>query len=124
MSPIYVIADTSSILFAMAQRKNLFALISEEIPGAKILISRGVIAELDKLSKSKRKNSRDARASLLALASASLEIAEDSSYVDEWIASEFEKRKCIVITNDAILRRRLRRYGARTLSVSVGGRLR
>ncbi len=124
MSHIYVIADTSSILYAMSQRKDLFAIIAEELPGATILVSRGVITELEKLSKSKRKNSRDAKASLQALASASPEIAEDYSYVDEWIASESAKRECMVITNDAALKRRLRRSGARTLSVAFGGRLR
>ncbi len=118
-----IIVDTSSILFGFSNHVDVFEKIEWEFPECVALISKGVITELEKSSKS-RKQAAYAKAALLAVERHKLEISRSTGYVDDWIASESAKRRCLVCTNDIGLKARLKRTGIGTVSLSMNGRLR
>ncbi len=119
-----IIIDTSSILFAMSQKKEIFEMVRESYPEYEPVISRGVVKELQKLAATRKKNAKDAAAALAALGNRHITTLPNSSYVDEWIISESSKNGSAVCSNDAELRRRLRLLGIKVVAVVVGGRFR
>ncbi len=119
-----VIVDTSSILFALHNRKDVFSAIRYEMPRASLLVSRGVFSELMHLKKGHGSTGRNARIALSLLKSASVKITLDSSDVDSWIFREAVRRRCMVCTNDTALKARLRRRGIKTFRITKEGRLR
>ena len=119
-----IILDTSSILFAMSQKKDIFEAISEEYPGREIVLSTGIFSELRKLASTKKKNARDASAALVLLKHKRFATEDDDSYVDDWILRESGRTGTVVCTNDTALRGKLRGKGVKTISMSIGGRLR
>lgn len=119
-----IILDTSSILFSMAKRKDILAMIHEKLPSYEILISKGVIKELERLASTSKRNSRDARAALQLLQSAEVGISSDNGYVDKWIIREAAAKGLPVCTNDSLLRKALVSKGISVITVGKDGRLR
>ncbi len=118
-----IIVDTSSILFGFSNHIDVFEKIGEMFPSCEIIISRGIVGELEGLGKARRQGAY-AKVALAAIESHKLEISKSSVYVDEWIASESARRRCLVCTNDVGLKARLRKAGVSVVSLSRSGRLR
>ncbi len=119
-----VILDTSSILFALALKRDAFEIIRGECHGCEIILSRGVIEELRRLAATKRKNAKDARVALLVLRNKRFTMKEDYSNVDSWILEEAALTGAVVCTNDTALRKELRARESKAVSISRAGRLR
>ena len=116
-----VIIDTSAILFAMENRKDIFASVEEAMPEAQILISNGIVEELEMISASGNENKKAAKAALALLAKHSIKALKNHDYVDDWIVRESKLRNCTVCTNDMELKKRLKAEKIRVLSVSWNG---
>ena len=119
-----LIVDTSAIVFAAENSVDVFASILDQLPGYDILISKGVVNELERLSGSKTRKGRAAKLGLRILRAHTVTVLKDESYVDSWIGKESARRKCDVCTNDRALKERLRRLKVRVVSVSPKGILR
>jgi rRNA-processing protein FCF1 len=120
----YIILDTSSIVFAVSNKKEILTSANDAFIGYSILISRGILRELHELAKGRGKYSGSANAALKILEKASIEISPEVGYVDDWIVAEWEKRKCVICTNDVDLKKRLRSEGATVVSVTRAGTFR
>ncbi len=120
----YLILDTSSIVFAVSNKKDILASANDAFIGYSILISRGVLRELKDLANGKSKYAGSANAALKMLEKASLELSPEIGHVDDWIVKESAKRRCAVCTNDAGLKKRLRETGAEVVSVTRAGTFR
>ena len=119
-----IIVDTSAIIFAIENRKDIFASIEEYMPGSQILISNGIMEELEMISASRNENRKAAKAALALLAKHNIKALKDHTYVDDWIVRESRMRKCAVCTNDAELRKKLKAEKIKVVSVSWNGILR
>ena len=121
----YIILDTSSILFAAANRKDAFKAIEERFPNCKIMISKGVIRELRGISSNAGRKGSSARLSLEMLGYKKVNVDNVSGNVDSWI---FRKASSpgvrAVVTNDDQLARKLRGGGTAVFKVSRDGFLR
>ncbi len=117
-----IIVDTSSILFGFYHHIDIFDKILDEMLGYKIIISKGVIRELEKLANS-RKQKPYAEVALSSVQRHKIEILENDSNVDSWIMEESAKNGCVVCTNDMDLKRRLKSKGVSVVSLSLSGRL-
>ncbi len=119
-----IIVDTSAIVFAMENRKDIFDSIEERMPGARILISNGIVEELEMIAASGNENRKSAKMALALLVKHNIDALKDHSYVDDWIVKESVKRSCVVCTNDIELKSRLKNAKIEVLSVSAMGILR
>lgn len=119
-----LILDTSSIVFAAGNGTDVFAAIEEQMPGSAILLSKGVVRELNRISASKSRSGKAAALALQMLRQHKIHVLDDNSYVDSWIVREGSARKCAVCTNDKELKKKLRGAGVRVVSVSAKGILR
>ena len=99
----YVIVDTSSILFGFSNRRSVFEAVSAEL-GGRCLVSKGIINELDTISKSKGTRGADARAALRELSLKKIKTEANSKYPDSWIRERAaEADVAAVVTNDTKL---------------------
>ena len=114
-----IIVDTSSILFALSKRIDIFERIDEQL-GSKPVISKGIINELTELSKDKKAVSRNAAVALKLISSHSLIIDDNEDYPDNWILKD-AKKFGKVCTNDTKLRQALRAMSIQACSISVKG---
>ncbi len=119
-----IIVDTSSIVFAAGNGIDVFAAILEQMPGTAIMVSRGVINELERLAGPGSKKGKAARLGLRILRAHRVDVLRDDGYVDSWIERESAGRKCWVCTNDRALKGKLKGLGVRVASVSPKGILR
>lgn len=120
----FVIIDTSSILFGFSNRTNIFTKLSDEMPDAKQLISRKILAELQKIGASRKKEARYARTALELMRNYDITVVKSSIYADRWMEKEAIAKNATVITNDTALRRRLKRLGIVALALSKNGSFR
>lgn len=120
----YVIVDTSSIIFGLSNKVDVFAAIKEKNPLSEPLISMGVLDELNRIRDSKGKFSKFAAAGIYLIAQHEPDIANVRANVDDWIVEEARKLGCDVCTNDVALKKRLKALGVRAFSVSRSGSLR
>ena len=119
-----VIIDTSSILFGISKKVDVFRKIDYLFPGARIILPSGVVRELRGLKLSKGKNSRHAAYALTIIEGKGIRATESWGKVDDWITNNAQPNRQVVCTNDIGLKRRLRAKGVRVVSLSVGGSLR
>ncbi len=117
-----VIIDTSSILFGLSNRKDVFQAIRYELPGARLLVSRGTIREIRHAKAAAARRSSSAALSLIRVHRVA--IANDASHVDSWILHTAHKYGCAVCTNDTGLKAKLRKRGITVFSISRAGTLR
>ncbi|MDE1767813.1 MAG: hypothetical protein KGH67_02275 [Candidatus Micrarchaeota archaeon] len=117
-----IILDTSSILFALSNKIDLFKKVEEQLSYEPV-VSAGVIKELSKMAESRQKNSKYASVALLLIKRYNVKVENNDDYVDRWILSS-AKAFQNVCTNDIKLKRQLSSQGVNTYSISRGGSLR
>ena len=117
-----VIVDSSSILFALSNKVDLFEKIAGRFPDLRACVPSGVVRELGEIANGRRRESTHARIGLEIIGKSGIEIIRSSGYVDDWIVKNSRKTD-IVCTNDTELRRRLKARGIIATSISRGGRL-
>ncbi len=114
--------DTSSILFALRYRKDLFERLGEQFPDCKPVISRGVVGELKAMGANRGKRGALARLALMMLKSKKVEIHNIGIDPDRWIQRQAARsRGRMVVTNDSELARKASAIGARCFKVSRSG---
>jgi rRNA-processing protein FCF1 len=120
----YLILDTSSILFATSNKRDIFESVKEYNPEHAPLISRGIMSELKRIGDSEKGKAKFAAAALYLIKEHQPDIVNNNDDVDGWILAEAEKRKCDVCTNDIALKKALKSMGIQVFSISRDGRLR
>ncbi|MEM0087006.1 MAG: hypothetical protein QW774_01340 [Candidatus Micrarchaeaceae archaeon] len=119
-----IIVDTSSMIFGIRNGIDIFDVLMSNFPGYKIIISKGILRELDGFSKSTRQISKYARLVLARISSSGITVDSDSGYADSWILRIAPEYSAIVCTNDIALKRKLEANGVKVLSISRKGLLR
>ncbi|MEM3781733.1 MAG: hypothetical protein QXT43_02100, partial [Candidatus Micrarchaeaceae archaeon] len=122
LGKMYVLIDTSSILFAFRNKNNIFALLSYQFPGVRLAVSQGVKEELAKLSKSKKRISASASVALKEAASNGVEVLPNKAMPDAWLLDS-AKAGVFICTNDIALKRKLKAKGATVFSVTRSGKI-
>ena len=121
----YVIIDTSSILFGIRYKKDVFKIAGEKYPIRKQLISIGVMSELEKIASYKGMKANEARIALKILRHKNLKVDNKTEYVDFWILDAASKNAgSLVITNDTKLFKNLKSKGIEAKKLSKSGELR
>ena len=119
-----IIVDTSSIMFGVEKRADVFQRLREKYRGCTIVLPNGVLAELRKVARSRRVNRKYAAVALKIIDKHNPEIVPSGPYVDRWLLRKAPPMKCIVCTNDTQLKRRLKLKGVRTVGLAMGGVIR
>ena len=125
----YIIIDTSSILFALKYNKNIFEIIKTKyLSNYKIIISKGIINELTRLSKTRSKLKLSATISLVIINKIKEKERKIFIYkrsninVDKWILDTSNKFKnIIIITNDTELAKKLYNNNKEIFKISKQG---
>ncbi len=117
-----IIVDTSSILFALSSKVDIFNAIKEEL-NFEPVISKGVVNELKKISSGSKANGKYAKVALQLIEKYHIKTDPDSKYVDDWILSIAKEHENFC-TNDTKLRNALKGKGARVYVISRSGELR
>jgi rRNA-processing protein FCF1 len=118
-----IIIDTSSILFGFANGKDIFELIKINYPNCRIIISKGVIRELNNIAKSTGRRGVYAKTALEAIKHKSIDIINDNKNVDEWIYKYAQTTKAKVVTNDTELYKRLKDLNINCVKMTISGML-
>lgn len=114
------IVDTSSIIFALSNRKNVFEALKSR--GYTPCISRGITRELRGMSLGRGRNASLARIALLEVKAKGINIYPANYYPDKWILSAASRHSgSMVVTNDTALARKLVGLGIGVLKVSKEG---
>ncbi|MEM3281803.1 MAG: hypothetical protein QW591_01670 [Candidatus Micrarchaeaceae archaeon] len=119
-----IILDTSAMVFSMRNRIDIFDVVRERFPGHAILISEGIIKELERFSRSKQRIGKYAKLLLMNIRRSDIKIDKDNGYVDSWILKAASESQGIVCTNDIALKRKLEANGIKVFSISRKGLLR
>lgn len=118
----YVIIDTSSILYGFSYNRNIFERARDKFPNYKLLVSRGIINELNKIASNRGSRGLKARVALMEIKAKKINVDNISVYPDKWILdTSLKNRESVVITNDTLLARRLRVGKVRTYKLSKSG---
>ncbi len=125
MEERFVIIDTSSILFGIANRKDVFDIARARLPGYQMIVSRGVIREIRGISQNRGRRGASAGAALEAIKYKKVHVDNNSTDVDDWILSKaIGYPGSVVITNDTALAKRLRSNSVETRKLTRDGSLR
>ena len=120
-----VIVDTSSMLFGFSSGKNVFEIAGRKYPRCRLVVSRGIIRELEGISRNKGKRGAAAKTALMAIRSRDVRVDGNTGNPDDWIAGSAARyNKAVVITNDSELGMRLDRSGRKAVKLSRSGILR
>ena len=119
-----IIIDTSSIVFGISLKLDVFGIVAEALPDHEIAIASGTIRELERLKTSGKKNSKDAAASIFLIQSNHILQEKSEGNVDDWIVRYAERTGAKVCTNDTELRKRLRSKGLVAVTLSQNRTLR
>jgi rRNA-processing protein FCF1 len=117
-----MIVDTSSILFALSNKVDIFNAVRAEL-GMTPMISKGVINELTRISNDTRANGRYAKVALRLIDRYGVKTDPDSGYVDDWMLSKAND-PANFCTNDTKLRNALKGKGAKVYAISRSGEFR
>lgn len=120
----YIVIDTSSILFGLANGKDVFQAARDGQQGYTPLISKGVIGELEAIKARKGKFGKYAGAALVLISMSHIGASSDTSPVDDWIAKEAKENGYAVCTNDTALKRSLKKARIRVFSMTRSGSIR
>ena len=118
-----VILDTSSIVFAFSMKANIFESAEDQLR-ARIVVSRGVMRELDTIAARRTKAGRSARVALEMMKRYTVDVEDDDRQADKWILDAGKEDGVYVCTNDIRLKQELKKRGRIALSVSENGVLR
>ena len=117
-----VIIDTSSILFGIRFKKDVFDAAQLTIPKCVIVASKGIMDELDGIKENGGRRGGEARIALSLLKRHKVYIDKSREYPDSWIRKTAAKYKnSIVITNDTALLKKIGSAGGRAMRLSMGG---
>ena len=120
----FIIVDTSSIIFGLSKKHDVFSALEERFPGYPLLISQGIMNEINGIAGGNGRYAKYAKAALEIInRNKRIEISRSMVYPDSWILANFSKAKA-VCTNDIALKRELRKKGAAVLSMAINGKLR
>jgi rRNA-processing protein FCF1 len=120
-----VVIDTSAILFGFSNQRDVFVAVREKFPSCKQVISRGVIAELSRISQNTGKKGQSAKIALQAIKYKNVYVEDIDYSVDRWIFSKSSGTPgTIAITNDTELCRKLKDAGVECFKLSRNGKLR
>ena len=117
----YVIIDTSAILFGFKYKNDVFESVKNSYPGYKILLSKGILRELEGIAQNKGKRGSYARIALASIKYKNVDIDINNENVDDWIVETAQKLNYVVITNDSELCRRLKRFNLNCLKLTKEG---
>ena len=121
----YAIIDTSSMLFGFSYNRNVFETAKGQFPGYRMLVSKGIIRELTRLSNNKGSKGLRARIALLELKAKKIDVDNISIHADKWILDTAMRNKgSVVVTNDTALAAKLSRAKLKVYKVSKSGILR
>jgi rRNA-processing protein FCF1 len=124
MAGKFVIVDTSSIIFGLSKKHDVFSALEERFPGYSLLISQGIMNEIKGIAGGNGRYAKYAKAALEIInRNKRIEISRSIAYPDSWILASSPKAEA-VCTNDIALKRELRRKGAAVLSMAINGKLR
>ena len=119
-----VIIDTSSILYGISFRKDIFAIAAMRFPGSTMIISKGVLRELSGISKGNGRRGADAMAALALIRVKNVKVDTDSGTADSWALRSARHNNFIVITNDTALLRRIKQINPNVFKLSKSGAIR
>jgi rRNA-processing protein FCF1 len=120
----YIILDTSSILFAVSNRKDIFEEVRYQLPDMQAMISTGILAELKGIARSGRSNAKFAATALHQIGLYGPAMEKGYGPVDQWIVKHALHGDHYVCTNDAKLKSLLIKAGIKSFSFSRSGRIR
>ncbi|WP_124216861.1 hypothetical protein [Candidatus Mancarchaeum acidiphilum] len=108
-----VIIDTSSLVFSARNKCDIISRINSEIPNAEICVSKGVIRELEGISKGNGGNSIAARTAIEILKNKKVKVYNNNEYVDQWIYNHALENKTqgigqVIVTNDTEIYNRIK----------------
>jgi rRNA-processing protein FCF1 len=119
----FVVLDTNFLLLLYKAKLNAFVQLYDMVPGEfKIIVSQGIIRELKNSKSPHTKIAVEALNSQIV--NGAVEINNDDSFVDDWIVSFCKANEnTVVCTNDAELRKRLKKVGAKIISLRTNSHL-
>ncbi len=118
MPPRPVILDTNFLLVPFQFKINIMKEIEYLLEiSHKFVISSRTITELKNIGKGKGKDGVAARLALKLIDNNPIEVVENGLHVDHWILEYAKENDAIVCTNDAPLRRKLKRLGIKIVSM-------
>lgn len=113
------------MLFGFSYNRNVFETAKQQFPGYKMLVSKGIIKELTRLSANKGSKGLRARIALLELKAKKIDVDNISIHADKWILdTAIKNRNSVVVTNDTALAAKLSRAKLKTYKISKSGILR
>jgi rRNA-processing protein FCF1 len=122
---LYIIIDTSSILFGFSNRRDVFDIARRRFPGTEVLISAGILGELSKLAVNRGAKGAGAKTAIEALKYKKVDVDNSTGSVDSWIyAKSQEYPHSVVITNDTELYKKLKTSNIKCLKLTKAGLLR
>ena len=122
---VFLIIDTSSIVFGFSNRKDVFEIARIRFPGYGMLISAGVLNELSKLAGNRGQKGAGAKTAIEALKYKKVDVDNNTGSVDSWIyAKSREYPHTVVITNDTELYKKLKSANINCLKLTKAGLLR
>lgn len=123
MAGRFVIVDTSSIVFGLSKKHDVFSAIEERFPGCSIRISQGILNEIKGIAKGNGRYAKSAKVALELIKNGkNMDIDTSRKYPDDWMLENASGTT--ICTNDAALKKELRKRGAKVLSISINGMLR
>ena len=106
----------------MSVRKDVFECVKMRFPTNSPLVSRGVLRELERISKNRSARGASARAALALIKAKRVKVESNPGYVDSWIARAAARyNNSIVVTNDTALFRKLKAAGTNVFRLSKSG---
>jgi rRNA-processing protein FCF1 len=121
------VIDTSSIIFGLGNGRDIFDSVKNRFPGFRILISEGVLRELDGIAHGTGKRGECAKTAieLIKRKYKNIKVDDNTGNVDEWIlAKSLACAECVFVTNDTALYRKVNAHGAMCFKLARNGLLR
>ena len=113
-----VAVDTSFLMFIVRRKINMDRIYSAFDNPIKLYTSRGVINELEAISKSKRPSAVDAALALKLLNSLNIEIKPNTEDPDKWLMTQR-----VIATTDIKLAREAKLAGIRVISITKSNKI-
>lgn len=113
-----IILDTNFLLVPFQFKINIMREIEYLLEISHFfVISSQTIVELRNIGKGKGKDGGAARLAIKMIENNDIKIIENSEHVDNWIIDYAKENNAIVCTNDAPLRRKLKRLGIKMITM-------
>ncbi len=120
-----VLIDTSSIIFSVQNKNDIFESINLRFPLYVQMVSEAVVSELKKISSGNSSKSRAAKVGLRMIKIKKIKVDTKVGYADLWMLENAKKDdRNIFVTNDIALFRALKSLHKRSFKISKQGILR